>query len=724
MTMTNIQFKDGTTLKVPTLVVSGDLTVSGTTTAESAEQILTKGALTVINSDNKELQATLMGTVIRTGSKDYAIVYEPWNEAVKLGVGTYNTDDNSFEFNEGEGCPIAVRDLGETDDGCLVSWDAERFCLIKSPIKIEDNGVVLNEVSNFYNSDSAAKLYGYYITSIDYDKNLIYVSENKPKNSENEDYYDLSLAYPIEETLIKDNKPDIDTTYQCNANIASNWYKNIALTYKGSNKFQYISLPSEINSSGGLQSEIVKMSAKLSLNERYAEVVHYISIDATANGTNDRNEIFEPIGVEIPLDYRFAFGWKAEAKGSRSFAAGEKTVAQGENSAAFGRASIANKGAFAAGYGNYALGDYSTALGGQNTASESASFAEGNFTEAHAPNAHTEGRGTVVYGHSGHAEGWGSVAGVGAALAKGGLSAEQAAGYFAHAEGNGTVASGNSSHAEGRASKATNITAHAEGWDTTASGERSHSEGSGTFAEGTSSHAEGHQTKATAQGAHSEGMKLDDNHFTTASGKASHAEGIGTVASNEGAHSEGQSTTASGTASHAEGVSTIASGKGAHAEGIKDGTGRSPEAFGTGSHAEGLSTYAYGAGSHAEGSLTEAGNRAHAEGEFTKATGRASHSEGQSTEARGNYSHAGGKGTIASGEAQTAIGKYNKENSNALFIVGNGTGTTENQRSNAFTVEKDQTIIGNSLCLTENTSYGTSVPTTLAAGQIFFVIEE
>ena len=58
----------------------------------------------------------------------------------------------------------------------------------------------------------------------------------------------------------------------------------------------------------------------------------------------------------------------------------------------------------------------------------------------------------------------------------------------------------------------------------------------------------------------------------------------------------------------------------------------------------------------------------------------------------------GGIGTIASAEAQTAIGKYNAEDANALFIVGNG--TTSSSRSNAFTVKLD----GSATVQTQGTS--------------------
>lgn len=80
-----------------------------------------------------------------------------------------------------------------------------------------------------------------------------------------------------------------------------------------------------------------------------------------------------------------------------------------------------------------------------------------------------------------------------------------------------------------------------------------------------------------------------------------------------------------------------------------------------------------------------------------RATAPFSHAEGSSTTASGDCSHAGGYGTIASAEAQTAIGKYNAEDTNALFIVGNGTSSS---RSNAFTVKRD----GSATVQTQGTS--------------------
>lgn len=133
------------------VIIGGNLTTQGTSYSEAAEQILTKGALTVINSENNSLETTLMGTVIRTGKKDnndnyidYAIIYDPLNEVVRLGCGVYDIDKNTFTFGKDEGKPVATRDLSEDDDGYLTMWDAKNYCLVKSTIKDEDGVVTVN----------------------------------------------------------------------------------------------------------------------------------------------------------------------------------------------------------------------------------------------------------------------------------------------------------------------------------------------------------------------------------------------------------------------------------------------------------------------------------------------------------------------------------------------------------------------------------------------------
>lgn len=81
------------------------------------------------------------------------------------------------------------------------------------------------------------------------------------------------------------------------------------------------------------------------------------------------------------------------------------------------------------------------------------------------------------------------------------------------------------------------------------------------------------------------------------------------------------------------------------------------------------------------------GSASHAEGQSTRAIGENSHSEGNFSTASGPASHAEGQYTIAATEAQHAQGKYNIEDTTGIYahIVGNG--RTQNNRSNAHTVD-------------------------------------
>lgn len=155
-----------------------------------------------------------------------------------------------------------------------------------------------------------------------------------------------------------------------------------------------------------------------------------------------------------------------------------------------------------------------------------------------------------------------------------------------------------------------------------------------------------------------------------------------------GSFRQGLLVNASGLYSHAEGSSTAASAAASHAEGANT------TASGIYSHAEGLTTTASGIASHAEGQFTIAsGWYSHAEGSSTTASGIASHAEGSSTEAVGVYSLAAGIGTIASGSGQNVFGQYNlRNNSTSLFIIGDGTSTSNATRGDIIRVNKGISI--------------------------------
>lgn len=193
-------------------------------------------------------------------------------------------------------------------------------------------------------------------------------------------------------------------------------------------------------------------------------------------------------------------------------------------------------------------------------------------------------------------------------------------------------------------------------------------QGLSTDARGLYSHAEGSATIASGEGSHAEGWN------TIAAGDYSHVEGYQTAATTSYSHAEGYDTTASGIGSHAEGETTTASG--------------------IGSHAEGWDTVASGDYSHAEGfGPTALGNYSHAEGDTTKALGDYSHAQGQSSEAVGQASFAGGLWTIASGSHQTTLGKYNlRDNIASIFVIGDGTGTSNATRGDILRVNPGSSI--------------------------------
>lgn len=84
---------------------------------------------------------------------------------------------------------------------------------------------------------------------------------------------------------------------------------------------------------------------------------------------------------------------------------------------------------------------------------------------------------------------------------------------------------------------------------------------------------------------------------------------------------------------------------------------------------------------------TTIGDYSVAEGINTEAIGKASHAEGYQTIASGTASHAEGWGTIAASHNQTAMGKYNIEDAANTYAFMIGNGTSDDTRSNAFTVD-------------------------------------
>lgn len=232
----------------------------------------------------------------------------------------------------------------------------------------------------------------------------------------------------------------------------------------------------------------------------------------------------------------------------------------------------------------------------------------------------------------------------------------------------------------------------------------------------TGSFRQGLNVVASGTGSHAEG------YFTTGSGNYSHAEGGYTTGSGDWAHAEGLFARAAGNFSHAEGIRTEANGEASHAE------GSGSFAIGIGSHAEGQNTQANGMFSHAEGSLTVTyGNYSHAEGLQTIARNVGDHAAGRETEALGGWSYAAGYGTIASGSYQHVIGKYNKRGDNtSLFVVGNGTGDLDVNRSDIFKVKTNEVDVTGKFVVTGNAVFTQgmtgSIPWVDEAGTLPFLV--
>lgn len=645
------------------LSVAGDVNVQGTFTAENSEQLLTKGALTVINSENNDLKLTLMGLVMRTGHKneadqwiDYAIAYDPADDAVRLGTGVYDTEANTFTFNEGEGKPVAVRDLDENDNGNIPVWNGEKFCFERGPIDVQASGEVTIKTplsvshgitTGSITADGKMTVWG--LLSVKGDKAIMYnglnveegittdalasdtIKTNKTLSVGKADAsvnYSAAFGYGTQAgakafTMKSFDKDactitlDFDPNTEEGEKFTASLLECAAAGYKCSLDFTVCENGDEngnvweqafadfcaIKSVMGNVVELEKFPV-MAEKDNYSIPENWTAetyIDA-ATGLDGEDNTFKI--ADMPTLGNRGLGNASVATGSGSMALaknavamGYKNVAKGAHSIALGRQNETAYASVAAGQGNKAIGETSVALGNGNTARGSYSVAVG--------------RGTTASGH------------------------------FAMAEGRLTVASGDAAHAEG-GNDMNNVLASTHGGEApVASGRSSHAEGWNTKATGDISHAEGNGTSATATGAHAEGGPN-----TIAKGKHSHAEGVGTTTTGEGAHAEGKMTQATDVA-----------------------------------HAEGYSTKALGWASHTEGNQTKAtGSAAHAEGFGTQADAEGAHAEGVYTVAKGKGQHVVGKYNAADTEvtAENPYGKY-------AVIVGNGANT--GARSNAYTLD-------------------------------------
>lgn len=115
------------------LSVSGDLYVAGSTYGTDMESLNVKDAVIVANADGV-LLAELSGYVIRVGNgKAYGILYDPVEDCVKIGLGSF--DGNVFIYGTNEAQVLATR--GEIIGGNIPMWDSEKHTFVDSGKRAE-----------------------------------------------------------------------------------------------------------------------------------------------------------------------------------------------------------------------------------------------------------------------------------------------------------------------------------------------------------------------------------------------------------------------------------------------------------------------------------------------------------------------------------------------------------------------------------------------------------
>lgn len=241
------------------------------------------------------------------------------------------------------------------------------------------------------------------------------------------------------------------------------------------------------------------------------------------------------------------------------------------------------------------------------------------------------------------------------------------AGYACFVLGGENEATGEQSFIIGYKNKSSGANSFVSGRENTASGMRSFASGYQSTASGDHSFAFGQGATASAE------CSLAIGYNVTASYKYASALGCGTISSGYASFAIGNVTEATGAHSFSNGKFTKAKGESSFA------IGQYGVAKGAYSYIEGYGT--------TESSHEASGNYSHVEGRDNKATASGAHVGGRDSIAAGAYSFAHGYGLNANAEAQMVIGKYNATNSNALFIIGDG--TSSNQRKNIFEVLKN-----------------------------------
>ena len=150
------------------VAIQGNLTVSGTTTTESEQQLAVKENVIVTNADKANLQTLLSGLAInKNSSSTYGIMYDPADDTVKFGEGTLDAN-RKFVFKAGEGHPLAIRaDSSQFTDAVLVKWNATKMAFepasgtwqnLLDKIEITDIDLTLGNETVLYDTTNGIQL--------------------------------------------------------------------------------------------------------------------------------------------------------------------------------------------------------------------------------------------------------------------------------------------------------------------------------------------------------------------------------------------------------------------------------------------------------------------------------------------------------------------------------------------------------------------------------------
>ena len=418
-------------------------------------------------------------------------------------------------------------------------------------------------------------------------------------------------------------------------------------------------------------------------------------------------------------DSTTASGVASHAEGGITTASGDRSHAEGLSSAATGEASHAENNSVASGDQSHSEG--------RGVASGEVSHAEGSG-EASGYISHAEGFKTKAIGNFSHSEGTNTEAH---------SAGSHVEGNYNYIKNSLPTSGGSSGGGSGEVTPPSTGTPSEDNWNADEHlGERSHAEGVNNISYGYASHVEGFNNKIYGHMSHAEGSGNTTGQFLN-----------GVISKGLQAHVEGQNSHALGDQSHAEGYNTHARGKCSHTE------GSSCWAYGDNSHAGGLNTQASGKNSFVHGYQLKAEgenqavfglyNKTSSDSIFIVGNGTSESDRKNSFEILKNgkvrvystpendydvvrkyelnsklniqggtvYNYlnvASGKFNVGSSNTvgqngsaviglglksnlyyQTVVGRYNVENTNAFFQVGNGTG--DEARKTAFEVLNDGT---------------------------------